>query len=90
MADTEKRVPEAELKDKELDKVAGGKLRRDDPRPGRRNLPKYSWEEYVLAGITPTVTGFDYYFVYQGQRISESEANRIVEEKKGTFGDWET
>ena len=90
MTDIEKAAAEAELKDKDLDKVAGGKLRPSDPSPGRKNLPQYSWEEYVRAGITPTVTDFSYYFVYQGQRISEREANRIVEEKNGMFGNLET
>ena len=76
MTDIEKNVPEAELKDKELDEVAGGSF-------GEKAYETlFSEEEYKSVGITLKSKGsYGYLYIYQGQSISMREANRLVEEK---------
>ena len=82
MTDNENAAAEAELKDELLDEVAGGANKR------YTREPKYSKEEYQRVGITLKSTGFGYCFVYHRQSISESDANRIVEEYR-MFREWD-
>ena len=83
MTDSEKNVPEAELKDKELDEVAGGSF-------GEKAYETlFSEEEYKSVGITLKSKGsYGYFYIYQGQSISMRDANRIVEEYR-MFREWD-